>query len=87
MTIDCKGKSCFFCRRPIEGEGIEWQEKNNWRDNPVGEGLTNIYLHGRCAVKLGIRLIRDGMELVTDPDTKDFLQRQIKYEAGRYNDK
>ena len=85
-TVNCNGKPCFFCLKPIEGEGIEWQEQNNWRENPEGKDLISIFLHGKCSVQLGTRLIRDGMELVTDPEAEAFLQRQIKYETEKYHE-
>jgi len=68
---------CFFCLKPIEGEGIEWQEQNNWRDNPEGEGLTIMNLHPKCSVQLGMRLIRDGMKLVKNKKEKEFLKRSL----------
>jgi hypothetical protein len=84
-TKGCNGETCFFCQKPIEGKGIEWQQQNNWRDNPYGEGLISIYLHGKCSVQLGLRLVRDGIKLVNDPNTKEWLQHQIEYEAEKYS--
>lgn len=74
-TAICQGKNCFFCMEPIEGEGVEWDEQNNWTKNPDGEGLTKIHLHGKCSVDLGIRLIGDGFEISDDktPETIKML--------------
>ena len=65
-TVPCNGEICFFCRKPIHVNGIEWEEQNNWRDNPKGENLVKIRLHPECSVQLGIRLIRDGLPLTDD---------------------
>jgi len=77
-TVLGEGKICFFCRKPIEGEAIEWQEQNNWMENPEGEGLISILLHPECSVPLGMRLIRDGMELVPEGEHKEFLKRSTQ---------
>lgn len=63
MQSDCTTEMCFFCREPIEGKGVQWDEQNNWKENPDGNGLTKIYLHGKCSVDLGMRLIGDGFSL------------------------
>ena len=67
---DCTGHNCFFCKKPIEGEGVQWDETNNWVENPEGEGLIHIYLHGDCSVRLGERLIGDGFPL------QDWIDRE-----------
>ncbi|MFA7219043.1 MAG: hypothetical protein WC119_00760 [Synergistaceae bacterium] len=80
-TKSFNGEICFFCRKPIEGEGIEWQEQNNWLENPDGDNLITVNLHAECSVDLGIRLIRDGMKLMSkqDVDLINDKKEVVKY--------
>ena len=65
---------CFFCLKPIDGPQVRWDEQNNWRDNPEGEGLTKVYLHPKCSIQLGCRLIGDAFQ--ADPQVED--QSKVK---------
>ena len=76
--INYHGKSnCFFCLKPIEGKGIEWEEQNNWVKNPKGKGLTKIHLHPLCAIKLAIRLIGDAFTANKKVEDKDKIRQWI----------
>lgn len=77
-VINGKGEICFFCREPITGVGIEWEEQNNWAENPIGEGLAKIHLHPKCSTSLGLRLIRDGLDMVADKEEKENIKRILK---------
>jgi hypothetical protein len=71
VNKDCDDKPCFFCMKPVK-KGVQWDEGNNWRDNPSGDGLIHLILCPECAVKLGERLIGDGFEAdknVQKPET------------------
>jgi len=58
------GNRCFFCRKetPKHFE-VQWDETNNWVENPDGKNLIHLHLCPVCAIRLGQRLITDGAKI------------------------
>lgn len=71
------GHKCFFCDKPIVGNGVAWDEAVYRAE----ETLT-IRLHPICSTMLAERLLRDGLKAMTPKDRKihkEFVEHNIKY--------
>lgn len=94
MIIKSNKCKCFFCGhkltekaegfRKLQKNGVEWDEHNNYVENPTLEGKFKMFLHPSCAVMLATRLLGDAFDAdksVDDPGlVMDLIQTRIKYE-------
>ena len=76
MTTTYGSDLCFFCAKPTPKKKITWEQQRDYVEDPEGVDATRIHLCPKCAVALGIQLLRDGLKETTGQLRED-LKRQI----------
>lgn len=76
MSTTYGSEQCFFCAKPTPKKKLTWEQQYSRDANPEGTRIYRMHLCPKCAVSLGIRLTRDGLQLCTG-ETRTEMKRQV----------